>query len=1111
MFDGNFKAKRNINLGGNKQQIDKQRLLRQAQEERRIRELERRRLKAAEQIQAWYRGRRVAANIRIDARATWDNNIADFEREIQVVTNATNDSFIQRVQSLTLRLMFFFRASADHFRLARLARVLLSKHLTSQQTLLMMPLQSSSDSKGWTIALSRLLALALRHLGAYSPWGETESEAILKFIDVLTLAESFPLGKSSAVSTEYGRQFCQILFQNQVFLRLSHFLRSSSFGEKGNISTSLAFILSIRICKALDQTSDYPKAIDQFVAHILTIPDLPNCMSIETLTVFTSRFPLDSILQRLSSTSCAQLGDMASLEIVILAANIVAFSYQRVAKMSSVTSAAYLRVLTILLGLIPPESLEKKRKAQRDEDEDDDEEMDDGEWTSQAFKGSPEFRVGVSPKVMKWLSLAHDNNHLNDILGSLEPSETSQEILTPESIGQITQFLLKLITVFPSYRISILSNLMYFRFGSRTRGGQRAEQGLGNLQGRDGRQAQDPRSQSPKNVKFFGISIIKVFLDAFMDTSLYQQLIKSHQQDSTSNVQLVLDPKNASAWSLLAFISELYCQILATMGDDEFHDESRNPISISNVITLSSVLRDVAFLLWWNDNALNMDSNLDGSKNLKVGYLREITTELTRQLHARDSRRSFCPKDHWLLSTSLNMQSFQQAVILDAQSLSQQNDDGYDERSTVRPTLEGNSRSGQRSINRKLGSSQLARLSPRLGVLNNIPFVIKFEDRVAIFRSFVESDRQSSPGLSNFHPIAVGKAQVRRGSVFEDGYEQLNPLGRKLKGRIAIEFVDQYGITEAGIDGGGVFKEFLTSLVHQAFDTNYGLFLNTSDHLLYPNPHSFASEMTQLKHYEFLGRILGKALYEGILIDAAFAGFFLSKCLGQVNYLDDLPSLDPELYRGLMFLKNYEGNVEDLSLFFTVDDQEMGTTITRELIPNGSEIAVTRENRIRYIYLTAHYRLNTQINRQCRAFFRGLSDLIDPKWLWMFNEQELQVMLGGAQTPISLDDLKKNVVYSNYEPSDPTIQFFWSVVEEMTEEDRRLLIKFVTSCSRPPLLGFAELNPKLCIRHAGVEEGRLPTSSTCMNLLKLPAFSTRERLKEKLLYAIHSEAGFDLS
>ena len=32
-----------------------------------------------------------------------------------------------------------------------------------------------------------------------------------------------------------------------------------------------------------------------------------------------------------------------------------------------------------------------------------------------------------------------------------------------------------------------------------------------------------------------------------------------------------------------------------------------------------------------------------------------------------------------------------------------------------------------------------------------------------------------------------------------------------------------------------------------------------------------------LNWYRFIGRILGKAMYEGILVDVAFAGFFLAK------------------------------------------------------------------------------------------------------------------------------------------------------------------------------------------------------------------------------------------
>jgi hypothetical protein len=46
----------------------------------------------------------------------------------------------------------------------------------------------------------------------------------------------------------------------------------------------------------------------------------------------------------------------------------------------------------------------------------------------------------------------------------------------------------------------------------------------------------------------------------------------------------------------------------------------------------------------------------------------------------------------------------------------------------------------------------------------------------------------------------------------------------------------------AGIDGGGVFKEFLTSLCKEVFDTDHGLWLATKKNELYPNPHAYATE-----------------------------------------------------------------------------------------------------------------------------------------------------------------------------------------------------------------------------------------------------------------------------
>ena len=78
----------------------------------------------------------------------------------------------------------------------------------------------------------------------------------------------------------------------------------------------------------------------------------------------------------------------------------------------------------------------------------------------------------------------------------------------------------------------------------------------------------------------------------------------------------------------------------------------------------------------------------------------------------------------------------------------------------------------------------------------------------------------------------------------------------------------------AGIDGGGLFKEFFTSLCKEVFDTDRGLWLANKKNELYPAPHSYATEGEcedvgrdgvdaddlgvghSLSWYRFIGRIL---------------------------------------------------------------------------------------------------------------------------------------------------------------------------------------------------------------------------------------------------------------
>ena len=71
---------------------------------------------------------------------------------------------------------------------------------------------------------------------------------------------------------------------------------------------------------------------------------------------------------------------------------------------------------------------------------------------------------------------------------------------------------------------------------------------------------------------------------------------------------------------------------------------------------------------------------------------------------------------------------------------------------------------------------------------------------------------------------------------------------------------------EAGIDGGGLFKEFMECLVKEGFDPNAGLFKATSDNRLYPNPQAQGLVPNALAYFEFLGQMLGKALYEVVTI-----------------------------------------------------------------------------------------------------------------------------------------------------------------------------------------------------------------------------------------------------
>ena len=138
--------------------------------------------------------------------------------------------------------------------------------------------------------------------------------------------------------------------------------------------------------------------------------------------------------------------------------------------------------------------------------------------------------------------------------------------------------------------------------------------------------------------------------------------------------------------------------------------------------------------------------------------------------------------------------------------------------------------------------------------------------------------------------------------------------------------------------------------------------------------------------------------------------------------------------------------------------------------------------------------------------------MINLKLLKMFSLHELNCLVSGVNVGIDIDDLKQYTVYSGpYDEKHPTIVMFWNVLKSLPQEDLRKFLKFTTSCSRPPLLGFKQLEPRFGVRYAGEDIERLPSASTCFNLLKLPPYKDEKSLKEKLIYAVTAGTTFELS
>jgi hypothetical protein len=297
------------------------------------------------------------------------------------------------------------------------------------------------------------------------------------------------------------------------------------------------------------------------------------------------------------------------------------------------------------------------------------------------------------------------------------------------------------------------------------------------------------------------------------------------------------------------------------------------------------------------------------------------------------------------------------------------------------------------------------------------------------------------------------------------------------------------------------------------------------------DPLSGEKNKNHLQYFRLAGILIGKALFEGLVLDVHLALPLLKHVLGIPISFSDLEFLDEDLHRNSKWLKT-NTQVENLCLTFSIM-MENGKEV--DLKENGRNIDVTDENKDEYLRLVLEYRMLMSIADQLQEFLSGIYDVVPKGLLSVFDYQELELILCGIPTIDTADwkantkvryyvtddeDRKRGAPVISEEAQNSVLTWFWIVLESFTPEERARLLQFTTGTSRVPVEGFKGLMSSSGIIHPFtiqlIKRGNdtsdlFPKAHTCFNRLDLPLYRSMDEMETYLTMVSQMEIiGFGL-
>jgi len=323
---------------------------------------------------------------------------------------------------------------------------------------------------------------------------------------------------------------------------------------------------------------------------------------------------------------------------------------------------------------------------------------------------------------------------------------------------------------------------------------------------------------------------------------------------------------------------------------------------------------------------------------------------------------------------------------------------------------------------------------------------------------------------------------------------------------------------EPALDAGGVAREWYDQITETLFNLDFGLFtFSGTDRYSYQiNQYSDIANEHHLHYFRFAGRLLGKALFDGQLVEAHLVRPMYKHIIGAPIDLEDMQFVDRDTYQSLKWILEND-DADEVGVTFSVSRTMFGEIITTELKPGGKDIEVDDDNKYEYVDLMIKHTMFESVKPQLEALLRGFYEVVPAFLVSVFDFQELELLLCGLPQ-IDIEDWKKHMRYrGEYHANHKVVKWFFECVSEMTHAEQAKLLQFATGSSAVPVEGFQALQShdgKLCwfaLQSAKVKEQPFIIAHTCFNRLDVPMYRTKEELDKQLHLVLSMEvSGFGI-